>query len=236
MFEYGFEDGKDYSLVTQKRLTNNPKNPFTVETDYVLTLDTSKEIAMIQRTAKGKEARQYFIEYERKSQSGALLSSEQVIQVVKMVKVFAVYEYRQQAFKQNQQTFVKDLLNANPKQDPKYIYAKFNAWRNDVLGAGKEVLEQRVKEYCVINGKNLYKAKPTNDEMLCFLGEYEQIKNAVWDLLTSQKKSKELAENIASLAQELAKEMKPFIERINESNLFFQKIDNQQVQEVFYLS
>lgn len=66
MFEYGFVENQDFVLVSQKRETNNPKNPFTIEIDYALTIDTAKEIAMIQRTEKGKQARQYFIECEKR--------------------------------------------------------------------------------------------------------------------------------------------------------------------------
>lgn len=66
MCEYGFDEDIDYRLVTQKRETNNPKNPFTTINDHEITLEMAKEIAMIQRNQKGKEARQYFIELEKK--------------------------------------------------------------------------------------------------------------------------------------------------------------------------
>lgn len=59
MLEYGFEDGKDYSLVKiGERSAHN-------KIDYALTLDTAKEISMLQRSEKGKQARQYFIECEK---------------------------------------------------------------------------------------------------------------------------------------------------------------------------
>lgn len=65
MTEYGFEENQDYILLRQKRLTNNPRNPYTEITDHVLTLDAAKEISMIQRNEKGKQARQYFIQVEK---------------------------------------------------------------------------------------------------------------------------------------------------------------------------
>lgn len=65
MCAYGFEENRDYTLVTQKRPTNNPKNPWTEITNHMMTLDMAKEIAMIQRNEKGKQAREYFIQAEK---------------------------------------------------------------------------------------------------------------------------------------------------------------------------
>lgn len=47
-----FEENTDYILVSQKSLTNNPRNPYTIQTDHIMTLDMAKEIAMIQRSHK----------------------------------------------------------------------------------------------------------------------------------------------------------------------------------------
>lgn len=65
MIEVGFVEGTDYSLVSQKCETNNPKNPYTVRADHVLTLDMAKHIAMIQRTPEGMEIRQKLIDLEK---------------------------------------------------------------------------------------------------------------------------------------------------------------------------
>lgn len=64
MFEYGFEKDVDYSLLKIGEGSAHNK------IDYALTLDTAKEISMLQRTDKGKEARRYFIEIENKYKLG----------------------------------------------------------------------------------------------------------------------------------------------------------------------
>lgn len=65
MIGYGFEENTDYILITQKRVTNNPRNPYTTEKDHIITVDMAKEISMIQRSEPGKRARQYFIQVEK---------------------------------------------------------------------------------------------------------------------------------------------------------------------------
>lgn len=65
MKEYGFTENTDFILVSQKCETNNPKNPYTTITDHQLTIEMAKEICMIQRSEKGKQCRQYFIELEK---------------------------------------------------------------------------------------------------------------------------------------------------------------------------
>lgn len=65
MTEYGFTEGEDFvTLVGQKCPTNNPKNPYTERTDHQLTIPMAKELCMIQRNERGKQARQYFLAVE----------------------------------------------------------------------------------------------------------------------------------------------------------------------------
>lgn len=66
MIQYGFVAGLDYTtLGGQKCPTNNPKNPLTEVVDYQLTIEMAKELCMIQRNEKGRQARQYFIQLEK---------------------------------------------------------------------------------------------------------------------------------------------------------------------------
>lgn len=63
MFDYGFEKNKDYII-----LLKNERNPVSKSNpiNYAITLEMAKEISMIQRSDKGKQARQYFIACEEK--------------------------------------------------------------------------------------------------------------------------------------------------------------------------
>ncbi len=59
MVEYGFIEGLDFSSFLSESTGGRPA------TDHQLTIEMSKEIAMIQRNEKGKQARQYFIALEK---------------------------------------------------------------------------------------------------------------------------------------------------------------------------
>ncbi|MBD8004552.1 antA/AntB antirepressor family protein [Bacillus sp. Sa1BUA2] len=50
MISYGFVENIDFILVSQKRPTNNPKNPFAEIADHHMKLSMAKEVAMIQRS------------------------------------------------------------------------------------------------------------------------------------------------------------------------------------------
>lgn len=74
MVAYGFSAGQDFSEISDK-----PKGAGRPRTDHIVTLDMAKEISMIQRTEKGKQARQYFIECERRAKETAELSPEEIM-------------------------------------------------------------------------------------------------------------------------------------------------------------
>ena len=66
MKEYDFIEKVDYLLVAQKKETNNPKNPIAEINDHNIKIEMAKEISMLQRNEKGKQARRYFLELEMK--------------------------------------------------------------------------------------------------------------------------------------------------------------------------
>jgi len=70
MVEYGFIAGQDFSSKMSESTGGRPKQ------DHIISLDMAKQIAMIQRTDKGRQAREYFLECERKAKQPALTGRE----------------------------------------------------------------------------------------------------------------------------------------------------------------
>ena len=65
--QYDFVENQDFLVVTEKKVTmTDAGEKATLIKEYYITLDMAKELAMVERTEKGKQARQYFIECERK--------------------------------------------------------------------------------------------------------------------------------------------------------------------------
>jgi len=63
--QYGFEEGVDYILTNAKTgIRSNVR-----EINYFVTLDMAKELCMVERNDKGRQARRYFIECEKRLRS-----------------------------------------------------------------------------------------------------------------------------------------------------------------------
>lgn len=82
MIEYGFTENQDFLLLKNEQQTGRGGHN---KVDHIIKLDMAKEIAMIQRTDKGKEVRQYFIQVEKdfnspeKIMARALLMADQKV-------------------------------------------------------------------------------------------------------------------------------------------------------------
>lgn len=77
MAEYGFEQGVDY--LAKNGEVQDSLGRSRQRHDHVISLDMAKEISMIQRTEKGKQARQYFLECERRAKESPALSGKQLM-------------------------------------------------------------------------------------------------------------------------------------------------------------
>ena len=61
--KYGFIENQDFEVFDN--FINNPNGGRPLK-EYALTLDTAKELAMVEGNEKGRQARRYFIEYKKK--------------------------------------------------------------------------------------------------------------------------------------------------------------------------
>ena len=84
--KYGFEENQDFILVTQKKVTNNPKNPYTEQKDYVITVDMAKELCMVENNELGRQFRKYFIEAEKQLKEVKKLDSYMIEDPIERAK------------------------------------------------------------------------------------------------------------------------------------------------------
>lgn len=81
MTEYGFTEGEDFSSFLSKSTGGRPSQ------DHIIKLDMAKEIAMIQRTDKGKEVRTYFIQVEKDFNSPEKIMARALLMADKKIKL-----------------------------------------------------------------------------------------------------------------------------------------------------
>ena len=93
--QYGFVADLDYAEVFGK-LPKNSKGGRPTK-DYVLTVDMAKELCMVERNAKGKEARLYFIEMERQAKNLAHAVPQSLPEALRLAAELAERAERQAA-------------------------------------------------------------------------------------------------------------------------------------------
>ena len=219
--------GRDFLVKNLKSTGGRPKQ------QIEFTIDAAKEICLLERNEQGKKIRRWLIELSKQYESGQLFTIEQFKYVVQLVKVFSYYEYRKLARDKNTENYIENaiLLRPETKDYKKQLYKEFNIWRNDMLNLDKSELQRQLIDYCIFNRKRIPN-KFTQEQVLMIIDEYLVIKNAVWDLLTSQNKQEEFINNICDLAYEIAKEIKPMFQRLNESNLFNKQIKSSILKQL----
>lgn len=75
--KYGFTENQDFEVFDKFIKNPNGGRPLV---EYILSIDCAKEISMVEGNEKGKKARQYFIDCEKKSKQKPLSQLEIIAQ------------------------------------------------------------------------------------------------------------------------------------------------------------
>lgn len=86
MCEYGFTEGSDYKTFFSN--LGSGMHGGQNKVDHQITVDMAKEISMIQRSEKGKQARQYFISCEKQLHTQKQLPSYQIEDPIKRARMW----------------------------------------------------------------------------------------------------------------------------------------------------
>lgn len=140
MTEYGFDENIDFLTVGQKCPIAN--GGYQERTDHEIKLDMAKEIAMIQRNEKGKQARKYFIEIEKEWNSPEKVMARALIMANKKIDTLKL---------ENEE--IKATIET---QKPKVLFADAVATSNTSILVGDlaKILKQNGHE---IGGVRLFK-------------------------------------------------------------------------------
>jgi anti-repressor protein len=113
--KYGFIENEDFIIFAE-----NGENPGRPKTEYILSMDTAKEISMVQNNEKGSQARKYFIAIEKKFREivkpscieDVLIQSLQEMKDIRM----QIETVKQESAKTKQEVqAVRDIITLNPQ-------------------------------------------------------------------------------------------------------------------------
>lgn len=113
MCEYGFIENLDYIAITQKRVTAQGNE--IKQTDHNLSIEMAKQLCMLARNDKGREAREYFIEVEKEWNSPEKVMSRALKianNVINEQKVIIAQQEQQIAEFQPVRDYVDEILSS----------------------------------------------------------------------------------------------------------------------------
>ena len=142
MCEYGFTEGTDFIPFLEESTGGRPSQ------DHQLTIEMAKELCMLQRTEKGKQARQYVIELEKawNSPEKVMARALQIAnQEIKSLRLTNAVQQQQIAELNPKATYYDLVLQCSDLVSATVIakdYGKSAKWLNKVLADNKEQFRQ----------------------------------------------------------------------------------------------
>lgn len=145
MSEYGFIEGIDFTTFLSESTGGRPA------ANHALKLDMAKEISMIQRNDKGKQARLYFIKVEEKYQQ--LVQPKTQSEIILMLAQQNVDIERKQLEIENtqkQQQIELDSIKVKQDNIVEIVSLKSDDWRDKIKSILKSIAKNK-------GGKDAYK-------------------------------------------------------------------------------
>lgn len=139
MIGYGFSEHADYEVYAKNGENPSGGRP---SVDYSMTIDMAKEICMIQRTEKGKQARQYFIECEKRLKGQKPMSQLEILAGATQALL-------------DQQREIDRIKMANEKQEKemKVLNSRVDTMNGVcITGDKQQKLNQMIRLYATRNG------------------------------------------------------------------------------------
>ena len=162
MCEYGFSEGKDYSSFLTNRSDGLPGKP---KTDHAVTIPMAKELCMLQRTAKGKQCREYFISCEE-----AWNSPDKIMERALQIAHRRAIEAERRIFGLLEE---KETLEIALNESIRFFtVAKYNGmFKKGWTSAQCQFMGKQLSAYCRIRAIQIRKCE-TNDERFGTVNSY----------------------------------------------------------------
>ena len=162
--DYGFLENQDFLIVTEKKVTmTDTGEKVSLLKDHYIALDMAKELAMVERNDKGREARKYFIECEKQLKQVISTKDSLLLGILKaegdINRALAVSTYEEQ--------YVRPLENKVTELEPKGQFYDSVVQSETLLdlgevskllnykGLGRNNLFRYLRENSILNNKNL---------------------------------------------------------------------------------
>lgn len=173
MSEYGFIENEDFVAITQKKVTAQGNE--TTYIDHAIKIDMAKEISMIQRNDKGKQARRYFIQCEKKLKEIAKQDSYLISDPIERAKRWIEEQEEKRALEQKVKDNEHMVLLAEKRLDDGKCISITDATKSEGLKRGQITKWAKDKGYLHKIITEVNKAGEDYFKIYCKDGVHSQI-------------------------------------------------------------
>ena len=156
--KYDFKENIDYTVLkNEKKLNDGVCRPFT---DYIVTMDMAKELAMLENNPKGRETRKYFIACEKELQKTDLSLNTTIL--IELSKLNQEIKDLKNQFVSNEQSNKKLIKNKDTTTNTGFKISRDFTDFYDLNYIELEILKVLIEkneflDKRVIDGKNYFK-------------------------------------------------------------------------------